>query len=71
MPRHLNIPLRRKFSLVGSYAKERLLRQTHAVAFITGYLALFQLFILRAPILEFTQIALGIIAVVVGLAFFM
>ena len=71
MPRHLNIPLRRKFSLVGSYAKERLLRQVHAVAFITGYLALFQLFILRAPILEFTQIALGIIAVVVGLAFFM
>ena len=71
MPRHLNIPLRRKFSLVGSYAKERLLRQAHAVAFITGYLALFQLFILRAPILEFTQIALGIIAVVVGLAFFM
>ncbi len=71
MPRHLHIPLRRKLSLVGSYAKERLLRQVHAVAFITGYLALFQLFILRAPILEFTQIAMGILAVVVGLAFFM
>ena len=71
MPSHLKIPLRRKFSLVGSYAKERLLRQVHAVAFITGYLALFQLFVLRAPILEFAQIAMGIIAVVVGLAFFM
>lgn len=67
----LQIPLRRKFSLIWSYAKERLLRQVHAVAFITCYLALFQAFILRAPILEFTQIALGILAVVVGLAFFM
>lgn len=67
----LTLPLRRKFSLVGAYAQERLLRQVHAVAFITGYLALFQLFVLRAPILEFAQIALGILAVVAGLAFFM
>lgn len=67
----LQIPLRRKFSLIWAYARERLLRQVRAVAFITGYLALFQAFILRAPILEFTQIALGILAVVVGLAFFM
>ncbi len=67
----LQIPFRRKLSLVGSYAKDRLMRQVHAVAFITGYLALFQLFVLKAPILEFAQIALGILAVVVGLAFFM
>lgn len=67
----LRIPLRRKFSLVGAYAQARLARQVRAVAFITGYLALFQLFVLRAPILEFAQIALGILAVVVGLAFFM
>jgi len=65
------IPLRRKFALVGAYARERLLRQVRAVAFITAYLALFQLFVLQAPILEFAQVALGILAVVVGLALFM
>ena len=65
------IPLRRKFALVGVYARERLARQVRAVAFITAYLALFQLFVLQAPILEFAQIALGILAVVVGLALFM
>ena len=67
----LQIPLRRKFSLVWSYARERLMRQVHAVAFITGYLALFQIFVLRAPIMDFLQIAAGILAVVAGLAFFM
>ncbi len=70
-PLALHIPLRRKLSLAASYARERVARQVRAVAFITGYLALFQLFVLRAPILDFAQIALGILAVVVGLAFFM
>ena len=67
----LRIPLRRKFALLGAYAGERLARQMRAVAFITAYLALFQLFVLKAPIAEFAQIALGILAVVVGLALFM
>ena len=67
----LRIPLRRKFALVGAYAGERLARQMRAVAFITAYLALFQLFVLKAPIAEFAQVAVGILAVVVGLALFM
>ena len=67
----LKIPLRRKLSLVWSYATERLQRQIRAVAFITAYLALFQIFVLRAPIADFLQIALGILSVVAGLAFFM
>ncbi len=67
----LQIPFWRKCSLVGAYAKERLMRQVRAVAFITGYLALFQLLVLRAPIDQFVQISLGILAVVAGLAFFM
>jgi hypothetical protein len=71
IPVRLRLPWRRQLSLVGAYAKERFARQVHAVAFITGYLALFQVFVLKAPILEFAQIALGIVAVVVGLAFFM
>ena len=67
----LRIPLRRKFALLGAYAQERLARQMRAVAFITAYLALFQLFVLKAPIADFAQIALGILAVIVGLALFM
>ncbi len=67
----VHIPFRRKCSLVWMYAKERLARQVRAVAFITAYLALFQLFVLRAPIVDFAHIALGILAVVCGLAFFM
>ncbi|MGD9874266.1 MAG: DUF1538 domain-containing protein [Kiritimatiellia bacterium] len=67
----LKIPLRRKLSLVFFYARERLQRQIRAVAFITAYLALFQILVLRAPIADFLQIALGIFAVVAGLAFFM
>ncbi len=67
----LRIPLRRKFALLGAYAGERLARQVRATAFITAYLALFQLFVLKAPIAEFAQIAAGILAVVVGLALFM
>lgn len=71
IPVSLKIPLRRKWALVGSYARDRLMRQVRAVAFITAYLALFQLFVLRAPIVDFARIALGILAVVVGLALFM
>lgn len=67
----LRLPWRRQLTLIGAYARERLARQVHAVAFITAYLLLFQVFVLRAPVLDFAHIALGILAVVVGLAFFM
>jgi hypothetical protein len=67
----LQIPLRRKLALVWAYAKARVLRQVRAIAFITCYLALFQCFVLRAPIQDWGQIAGGIAAVVVGLTLFM
>jgi len=70
-PARLRLSRRRQLSLIGSYARERLSRQVRAVAFITAYLVLFQVFVLKAPIMDFAQIALGILAVVVGLAFFM
>lgn len=70
-PGVLRIPLRRRLALIGAYAKERLARQIRAVAFITSYLALFQLFVLDVPIRDSAQVALGILAVVVGLTLFM
>ena len=67
----LRLPWRRKLALISAYVRERLARQVHAVAFITAYLVLFLVFVLKAPIKDFAFIALGILAVVVGLAFFM
>ncbi|MBP7008544.1 MAG: DUF1538 family protein [Kiritimatiellae bacterium] len=67
----VQMPFRRRISLVGTYVLDRLMRQVRAVAFITLYLALFQLVVLRAPILDFAHVVLGILAVVVGLALFM
>ncbi len=65
------IPWRRKASMVLGYARGKVAAQVRAVAFITVYLAVFQVAVLRAPIAELPGIILGIVAVVVGLAFFM
>ena len=54
---NLDIPFRRRTALVWGYARARLMRQVRAVAFITGYLALFQILVLRAPIADAGQIA--------------
>ncbi|MCR4790793.1 MAG: DUF1538 domain-containing protein [Treponemataceae bacterium] len=52
------------------YAKNKILEQVKAVSVIVIYLILFQLLILRLPIQQFGVIALGILLVVIGLAFF-
>lgn len=67
----VRIPFRRKFAMVHSYARDKIAEQARAVAFITAYLAVFQVFVLRAPVVDFLGILAGVLAVVVGLAFFM
>ncbi len=67
----VRIALRRKFSMVTSYISARLKEQLGPVAFISLYLLLFQLLILRSPIQDLPGIIAGIFAVVVGLACFM
>lgn len=60
-----------KLELLGPYLRTRLMEQVRAVAFIVSYLVLFQLLILRIPIVQAGSIALGLGLVVVGLALFM
>lgn len=62
---------RRKAELVGGYAWDRIAAQVKAVAFITVWLALFQVAVLHVPIRDLPGVCGGILAVVVGLALFM
>jgi hypothetical protein len=57
--------------LVWAYAKKKFITQIKAVAFIVSYLILFQLFVLKMPIQNIAELTLGILMVVIGLAFFM
>ena len=62
---------KRKTELVGGYAWDRIAAQLKAVAFITVWLALFQVAVLHVPIRDLPGVCGGILAVVVGLALFM
>jgi len=63
--------IRDAHDLIWAYAKRKLSEQMKAVAFIVVYLFFFQTFILNLPIHELPKIILGIVFVVIGLAFFM
>ncbi len=67
----LKIPLRRKISMILSYASQKIRAQIKSVAFISLYLVLFQVFILKAPLHNLPAILIGVIAVILGLAFFL
>ncbi|MCR5699247.1 MAG: DUF1538 domain-containing protein [Treponemataceae bacterium] len=56
--------------LIVPYAKDKLVEQIKAVSVIVIYLVLFQLIVLRLPIQQAGVITLGIVLVVIGLAFF-
>ena len=62
---------KRKAELVGGYAWDRIAAQLKAVAFITVWLALFQVAVLHVPIRDLPGVCGGILAVVVGLALFL
>lgn len=65
------VTLSQALRLIGGYARDRLLAQMKAVAPITLYLILFQVWVLGVPVAEAGVIAAGLGLVVVGLAFFM
>lgn len=58
-------------SIVWRYFREKATEQLKSVWFIILYLAVFQIFFLRLPIVYSATIALGIAIVVLGLTFFM
>ncbi|NLB34435.1 MAG: DUF1538 domain-containing protein, partial [Elusimicrobia bacterium] len=57
--------------LIVRYSRKRIYEQIKAISFITIYLFLFQVLILRLPVLEGGLIALGLVFTVIGLAIFM
>ncbi len=60
-----------RFEILAQYVKSKLLEQVRSVAVIISYLVLFQTLILGMEILDAWSIALGVVVIVIGLAFFM
>lgn len=70
-PQDLRITLRQRLEILGNYAKTKMAEQLKSVALIISYLVLFQTLVLGMEILHAGTIALGVVVIVVGLAFFM
>ncbi len=60
-----------RFEILAQYVRSKLLEQVRSVAVIISYLVLFQTLILGMEILDAWSIALGVVVIVIGLAFFM
>ncbi len=69
--RVVHIPLKRRLSMILEWGRARLGTQARAVAFIVVYLVVAQTLVLRQPIKDPVSAALGIVATVAGLAFFL
>ncbi|MCZ8342174.1 MAG: DUF1538 domain-containing protein [Leptospira sp.] len=67
----IRIGLRDALTLILPYFQKKTWEQTKSVVWIVLYLVLFQLFVLRIPIREAAVISFGIIAVIMGLTFFL
>lgn len=67
----LQLTFRQKLSILLSFAKDKVAEQIQCVWFIILYLIVFQILILGLPIVYSLMIAVGIIIVIIGLAFFM
>ena len=59
------------YRLVQPYVSVRFLEQLYALLPLALYLVFFQLFLLRQPVMEATTISVGLVAVILGLMFFM
>ncbi|MEM9282511.1 MAG: DUF1538 domain-containing protein [Verrucomicrobiota bacterium] len=58
-------------TIIWRYFKEKAVEQLKSIWFIIAYLIVFQTFFLDLPVIHSATIALGILIVVIGLAFFM
>ncbi len=67
----LQLSFKQKISILLSFAKDKIMEQIQCVWFIIMYLVVFQILVLGLPIVYSLMIAVGILIVIVGLAFFM
>ena len=70
-PKKIKITPRQAAELFGPFAFERIMDQVKAVVPLSVYLVLFQVLVLRQPIDAAIALAIGLVAVIVGLAVFM
>jgi hypothetical protein len=68
---NLKLSLNEKTKLITPYAYDRLKEQISSVWLIITYLILFQLIVLRIPLVDALMIGTGISVVIIGLMFFM
>ena len=69
--KRLQLTAQQKLSILFSFAKDKVVEQIQCVWFIILYLIVFQVLVLGLPIVYSLMIAVGIIIVIIGLAFFM
>ena len=67
----LRLSTSQTLSILLSFAKDKVVEQIQCVWFIILYLIVFQVLVLGLPIVYSLMIAVGIIIVIIGLAFFM
>ena len=70
-PKKFKITPRQAAELLGPFALVRIMDQVKAVVPLSVYLVLFQVLVLRQPIDAAISLAIGLVAVIVGLAVFM
>lgn len=69
--KRLQLTTQQKLSILFTFAKDKVVEQIQCVWFIILYLIVFQVLVLGLPIVYSLMIAVGIMIVIVGLAFFM
>jgi multisubunit Na+/H+ antiporter MnhC subunit len=67
----IQLSLKQKISILLSFSKDKVVEQIQCVWFIILYLIVFQVLVLGLPIVYSLMIAVGIMIVIIGLAFFM
>lgn len=66
----IRLPLKQSVKLIVSYISNRVLEQFKKISIIILYLVFFQTIILKMPLYESGMIAIGLIIIIIGLAFF-
>jgi len=70
-PKKINVTFKSAVDLLGPYSYVRIMDQIKAVVPLALYLILFQILVLRQPIDAAVSLAVGLAAVIIGLAVFM
>ena len=67
----LQLTFKQKLSILFSFSKDKVVEQIQCVWFVLAYMILFQLLVLGLPVVYAAMIGVGIVIVIIGLAFFM